>query len=49
MHNLRNDILRLNEFPSKNGTFDFGMPIGCIDSTLTFCCCYYKYQFGEAG
>ena len=33
----------------KNGTFHFGMTIGFVNSSLTFCCRSLKYQFDEAG
>ena len=31
-----NGFLRLNRFSLKNGTFDFGTTIGCVNNTSTF-------------
>ena len=45
----RNVFLRLNRFPLKNNTFDFETTIDCVNSILTFYCCFHKYQFGKAG
>ena len=36
MRNTGNGFLRVNRFPLKNGTFNFGTTIGCVNSTLTF-------------
>ena len=49
MCNPRNGFLRFNRFSLKNGTFDIGAAIDCVNSTLNFYCCFHKYQFGEAG
>ena len=49
MRKLRNGFSRLYRFPLKNGTFDFGTTIGCVNSTLAFYCCSHKYQIDEAG
>ena len=48
MRNALYSFLRLNRFPLKNGTFNFGTRIGHANYRLIFYYFSHKYRFGEA-